>query len=274
MRAGTCQAIEARGQPCHRFAEYYAPCTYSLCFTYCLCVQINPKITQFSCSLAGHWHSCSTSFAQHSADHLRKKHANGTDTLPCHLAALPAELRLMVYREIFPKVINSSIDVRGAILKVDRQTNADASSVLYGESTFHAQVSPDGILLQGKSRQRPAHFMSRERVQGGVLRQERLKRIQNLELEVVFGARRWYSVPSTEEYNLYLVRDSVRKLVELFANGPVSTISGSSRYSLKRLTVKPFVGDTYHWASNEVLAALFLVLEPFHHLKVELFDSA
>ena len=112
--------------------------------------------------------------------------------------------------------------------------------------------------------------------QGSTLCQESARRIQNLELTVVFGNTRWY-VPhhdgqfiSSEDHDLYRVRDYIRKLVELIANGPVSTVPESSHYCLKRLTVKPVVGNNYGWKGHELLAALSLVLEPLQGLTVEL----
>jgi len=63
--------------------------------------------------------------------HLCEKHQKGSDTLPCHLMRLPTELRLMIFRYLFPKVVPHSYrGVRVGILKTNRQINQEASSVL------------------------------------------------------------------------------------------------------------------------------------------------
>ena len=110
-RAGRCQAVEGCGQQCDRFAEYAEP--YHLC----------------------------------------EKHQKGTGSLPCHIMRLVVELRLMIFGYLFPKVIPAKrpSGVSSAVLMVNRQVNLEASSVLYGEAQFEAEIDAQWMYIQGKT---------------------------------------------------------------------------------------------------------------------------
>lgn len=83
------------------------------------------------------------------------------------------------------------------------------------------------------------------------------KLVRNLEIHTTFGTVG--SVPkgiglqnfTAEEYNLYLVRDGIRKLVELLGK------------NIGTLKIIPTIGVWYGWQPN---AALFFVLGPFQML--------
>jgi hypothetical protein len=61
--------------------------------------------------------------------HLCIKHDEGSDTLPCYIMGLPTELRLMIFRYIFPEVVPSQTyrSVSAEILKTNRQIYQEAS---------------------------------------------------------------------------------------------------------------------------------------------------
>jgi hypothetical protein len=220
--------------------------------------------------------------------HFCFEHEKGTNTLPCHFLSLSTELRLMIYRYIFPDFIpcanpcdnNKIHETNAAILRVNKQISQEASSVLYGELQFHARITPTTITVLGKT-------WHRSRFNTAVLRSESLdinkalcmeatKRIRNLFVEVSFGSWRAELQGCTrthflggvdllgitnENYDLYEAKDTVRKLVELFP-------ATQERGSLKRLTVQPKMGSQYRWSPAERVAAMFLVLEPFQDLHV------
>jgi hypothetical protein len=132
--------------------------------------------------------------------HFCEKHQDGSNTLPCHLLRLPTELRLMVFRHLFPKVVASRKDgrIKTAILKTNRQINEEASSVLYGESHFSAFIRPYEIQIQGKAwRVKPATQTKRGRQYGDNffivdnLSDSSAHMIQNLDVTVYVGGGYW-----------------------------------------------------------------------------------
>jgi hypothetical protein len=246
LDAGKCQAIAECGQVCNIVTRYDKP-----------------------------YHFCA-------------KHEKGTETLLCHFMRLSTELRFMIYRYVFSESIPSSNpydnarihNTNVAILRVNQEISLEASSVLYGELTFHARVTPTTITVLGKTWHR-SRFGSVERSDpldiNQALCMKATKRIRNLVVDVNFGKwraelrnRRSHLLGgvvrhgiTNELYDLYEVRDSVRKLVELF---PAS----EGKPSLKRLTVQTKMGNEYGWSPAEKVAAMFFVLEPFQYLHVPL----
>lgn len=224
LKAGKCQAIERCGQLCNRLAPHAPP--YHLC----------------------------------------AEHQKGTDTLPCHVIRLPIELRLMIFRYLLPDVVRADKFDRskGALLRVNRQFYQEASSIIYGEARFEVLVASTHISMFGKKWWREPSSHSTDSFKE-VLCQAGAQRIRTLEVEVRFS--RFRSRPkflgkndvSYEDYDLYQLRDSVRKLVQLlYAQFP----EGNTK-ALRRLEVKPILSVQHPWQADEFAAATFVVLEPF-----------
>ncbi|CAA9957496.1 Retinal domain containing protein [Pyrenophora teres f. maculata] len=231
--AGNCQAIEECGQPCNRVAPYNAP-----------------------------FHLCS-------------KHQGGTDTLPCHFLRLPTELRLMVFRYIFPAEIphRHIPKVSPAILKVNRVINQEASSVLYGESTFHVNIDCEKISMQNKVWSRKGPISTTEAPDALPLAETIFKGanlIQTLSITIFWSSSATgafftkYGV-SREEYKLYETRDSVRKLVDFLMSRPKS--SGSPG-TLKRLSICVEMSYRGHMPLDERVAAISAFVDPFQDIRV------
>jgi hypothetical protein len=198
----------------------------------------------------------------------------GSDTLPCHFMRLPTELRLMVFRYLFPKVMPShkSHDVKVAILKTNRQIHQEASSVLYSESRFQAVIRLNAIELQGKfwSREPVVQNQDNDYSVGTMLCRSSATLIRNLDVDIGIGTKRSRSKGlegrgiTQEEYHLYAFRDTVRKFAEYFQ---VDERSSGSPKILKNLKVSPSLATDFGWKSDEAVIALFFVLEPFQMLR-------
>ena len=226
--AGRCQAIEKCGRLCNRLAPNTSP--------YFFCV----------------------------------KHENGTSTLPCHIMVLPTELRLMIFRYIFPKVVTDTGYVAKrdfAVLRVNRQFYEEASAIMYGELKFEAHVEPTGISLFGRKWDRAATGELPKDLDTTLCRPG-AQRIRRLEVNIEFGEK-YKKIKGIggagvtyEEYELYRVRDTVRKLVHLLSPEPTESAPGA----LKQLAVKPEPDCKQAWQSDEVIAAIFFILEPLLEL--------
>jgi hypothetical protein len=231
LRAGRCQAVEDCGQLCNYFVVYKEP-----------------------------WSS---------AYHLCAKHNAGKNNLPCHLMTLPVELRLMILRYLFPDIVGSSCydvkDVKVAILKANRQLYQEASSVLYGEVRFMAFIRAGVVRIFGRT-----WHPYRRLNMADSLSQMAVRRIKTLEVEVFMGSSNknvGYSIIA-EEHEIYEVRDTVRKFVEMITNP--SDNNEIRLRNLKHLRVQPEATDKHRWSTEEMLAAVALAIEPFcSHLVIE-----
>jgi hypothetical protein len=223
-QAGRCQAIEKCGHPCNRLTAFTPP--YFFC----------------------------------------DKHEHGITSIPCHIICLPTELRLMIFRYVLPDVIPAaSYFDKGhmAIMMVNRQFYMEASAIVYGELKFEAVVQPTYIALFGRQWHRES--VDRTYVElDKQLCQAGARRIRHLEVTIQFGDKHkkingiGVASVSHEDYEVYQVRDTVRKLVQLMAPEP----SSSESMALRQLDVKPEPGPRQRWESDEVIAAIFFVLEP------------
>jgi hypothetical protein len=209
--------------------------------------------------------------------HLCDKHQMGSDTLPCYIMELPTELRLMIFRYLFPKTVPSRRPhgVAVALLKTNRQIYQEASSVLYSESRFEARIRPMSIELQGKvwHREPVAKNLMDDYSVGNILCQSSAGLIRNLEVALTVGIKQsrcpkgvgWRGI-TQEDHDLYTFRDSVRKFAEYFR--PVEGSSNKLNV-LKQLKISPSVSLDYGWGSDEATIALFAVLEPLQILRPE-----
>ncbi|KAF1932282.1 uncharacterized protein M421DRAFT_1929 [Didymella exigua CBS 183.55] len=223
-RAGQCQAIEKCGHPCNRLTAYTPP------FFFCA------------------------------------KHEHDTNLLPCHIMRLPTELRLIIFRYLLPKVVEATSfnASQMSVLTVSRQFYQEASAVVYGELQFKAEVHPTTIALFGRRWHRESTEVLHKDL-GTTLCQVGARRIRHLEVEVNFGDKykkiKGIGAASLthEDYEMYQVRDTVRKLVQLLL--PESAEPSSK--ALQHLKVKSKPAAKQQWQSDEIIAAIFLVLDPF-----------
>lgn len=228
-QAGNCQATEECGYVCNRIAPYTPP--YHLC----------------------------------------EKHQKGTETLPCHITRLPTELRLMIFRYLFPDTITASRVHRShvnyahtAVLFVNQQFYQEATLLIYSELKFEARVWPTSIAMFGKQWTRESTTTIFEEL-NKKLCQSSARRIRHLDVEVCFAHSQSKvrgigdSAIIYEDYELYQVRDTVRKLIGLLS----PSLSGSNASALKRLRITPQPSCKQHWRHKEATAAIFFVLEPF-----------
>lgn len=181
----------------------------------------------------------------------------------------------MVFRCLFPPEVQSyRHNVKVAILKVNRQIYQEASSVLYDEHYFQATVGERTIHLQGKEWTRdPARFnKTGDYTVSSMLCQAGASRIRKLEVSVTIRptSRSPKGIGSRgitrEEYELYILRDSVRKLAEVLGSDDPASGSLTTLRALKSLIVKPCMSPSHEWSSDEAAVALFLVLEPLQGL--------
>jgi len=180
---------------------------------------------------------------------------------PCYFMELPTELRLMIYRYVLPEVVepNYKPQVHAAsILRLNHQVNQEASSVLYGETQFHAYISQYSIQLQSELWWRRTESRSLSMILSPSARS-----IRHLTVHVNLG--RWSDSHSDlhrrgisgDEYEAYQARDSVRKFIDFFTSGNTS---------LKWLEVRPTLAHYCRWSEEDIIAAVFVVIGPFEAL--------
>lgn len=227
LQEGRCQAVEECGQVCNRLAQRAPP--YHLC----------------------------------------EKHEAGSDTLPCYLLELPTELRLMIFAYLFSAVVVPLQRPDVGVLRTNRQIYQEASSVLYGESEFTASVSASQVVLRGKEWSRESNSKSKK---PGISFENALcgggiGLIRNIKIEMEVGkdcrsaigfGTRYLTI---EEYVLYALRDSVRKLTDCLSSGGLNV--------LRSLEVKAKLHTGFDWTPEEYATAIFFALEPLQRLQVE-----
>jgi hypothetical protein len=178
---------------------------------------------------------------------------------------LPTELRLMIFRCLFPKDVGKDHRVKVAILKTNRQLNQEASSGLYGESIFEATIEPGGVTFRGQKWKRDATVpnKSTDHSMSGSLSGTSIAMIRNF--SITLTVEDTYTCPKGlrgelggEEYTLYALRDSIRKFADCI----------SSPNLLRSLQAKAILWSGRNWTPLSMTAALFFVLEPLQQLHV------
>jgi hypothetical protein len=177
----------------------------------------------------------------------------------------------MIFRYLLPGVITASPPNRNyvtyahtAVLFVNHQFYEETTLLIYSELKFEAKVWPTFIELFGKrwDRESPNTIFEEP---GKKLCQSGARRIRHLDIQLSFSCTQpkvkgvGGSGITYEEYELYQVRDTVRKLVEILS--PLPSDTGPA--ALKRLSITPSPSCKQRWRSDEAIAAIFLVLEPF-----------
>ncbi|KAF2831351.1 hypothetical protein CC86DRAFT_342108 [Ophiobolus disseminans] len=237
-RSGLCNALTNKGTLCTYKGKITKPGYFPVCGKHSWShVRAGRCQTVEECGQL-----CDRFAEQDPPYHLCEKHQMGSNTLPCHLMRLPTELRFMIFRNLFPKVVASrEHEVKAAILKTNRQINEEASSVLYGESVFEVYVQANLIEIMGKVWNRHAHTQNEyhDYSTSSMLCQEGLRMIRNLEvifpLGAVFGRHKGTGPGyiTLEEYELYAFRGSMRKLGDLFLENAES----GSLHALRSLKI-------------------------------------
>ncbi|KAF9699851.1 hypothetical protein EKO04_002388 [Ascochyta lentis] len=207
--------------------------------------------------------------------HFCDEHQKGTEALPCYITRLPTELRLMIFRYLFPSVIKPErvhrIDPESAytaVLFVNRQFHEEAALLVYSELKFQVRIWPTFIELFGRrwDREDICHIF-KELTKA--LCQPAARRIRHLDVKINFAfmqsnIRGFTGIDrSYEEYELYQLRDTIRKFVEVISPPP----SDANPSGLKRLSITPAPSCRQLWQSDEATAAIFFVLQPFSTLR-------
>lgn len=156
-----CNAMTAENVQCQRLSALSARAQSDLLPT---CKQHNNQEIQ-----AGHCQATAEcgrrcgALSEHNAPfHLCTRHADGTETLPCFILGLPAELRHEIWRYLLPETIpalptghprrNQSFQRNDfSILWVNRQISNEALAVMYNEVPFEVDIERDSISLCGRS---------------------------------------------------------------------------------------------------------------------------
>ncbi|KAF2627989.1 hypothetical protein BU25DRAFT_468200 [Macroventuria anomochaeta] len=201
------------------------------------------------------------------------EHQKGTESLPCYITRLPTELRLMIFRYLLPDTIKASRTYRHnddhahtAVLFVNRQFYEEAALLIYSDPKFEVRIWPTYIELFGRRWDRESICYIPKKP-SEKLCQAGARRIRHLDVQINFALLQHKVKGGTglsyEEFELYQVRDTVRKLVEILSPSP----SNSGSMALKRLSVTPAPSCRQRWLSDEATAAIFFVLEPFLSLR-------
>ncbi|KAH7124166.1 hypothetical protein B0J11DRAFT_530841 [Dendryphion nanum] len=194
---------------------------------------------------------------------LCNEHAEGTPTLPCYILRLSTEIRVAIFRYLFPERIsafhpNSLMDdgahfIHKSILRVNRQIHNESSAVLYEQVPFDAEISFFNINMLGISWK-----------WNNLYRTESLskitQRIRNIALFITIPAF------ESDDAQLYKTRDNVQHFTSLFHPS-----SPSQRFSYPhQLHVRPEVETTFtvcNWNDEERVCALIFVLSPLLELR-------
>jgi len=276
---GLCHAITKTGKPCKHPAKIYEYGLLPVCswHNYAAEGEKNSKaeLQAGLCqAISECGHTCNRLAHYCDPYHFCEYHSNGSTLLPCHFMRLPTELRLIIFRYLFPDEVSNDKEhgVEVAIMKANRQIHQEASSVLYGECYFEIEVHPHSIKLQGKQWKRNPPAKSTENYSLDTLLSRSSHLIRNLNIRVEFGeyfqsARGIGSDGiSTEDYLVYLYRDAIRKVVHYVTSHSTRTVSQNI---LKKLKVMPAVAGDWPWSPEEAITVLFLILEPLQLLSAD-----
>ncbi|KAI8939979.1 hypothetical protein NX059_003703 [Plenodomus lindquistii] len=187
--------------------------------------------------------------------------------------SLPTELRLMIFRYLFPKTISAEghPDSHAAVLSTNRQLYQEASAVLYEETHFYADVDHQGISMQGMVWSREPYVKSENKdfSVAASLPQASAQRMKNLNVGITIGNHfRRASVQirtrgiTVEDYLLYATRDTVRRLANMICS-KVEDPSTSPNYALKRLKVTITISQDNSWTVSDAIAAIGLAIDNF-----------
>ena len=220
-----CNSKMNSGTMCTRAAKIFPDGLLPMCKIHSH-VEINSSIFQ---AIAACGQPCLRLTKADPPFHLCTLHDKCTDTLPCHLLGLPVELRLMIFRYIFPNEVtvnkmyrfyrnrvSSSSNVDKSVLMLNRQLYEEASSVLYGETVFHATISAESIFYMGTRWNQSSKFDSPFNSSTYNFPSGPAKKVRNLHiiLEMLYGMTRLDGI-AVEELMLVMFRNTIRKFIKL-----------------------------------------------------------
>jgi hypothetical protein len=185
----------------------------------------------------------------------------------------------MIFRCILPDEIIShkytwdyrsrrsvSANIDRSLFMLNRQIYEEASSILYGEATFHAAIDDRSIAFMGKlwpkdSPQRYAKLDGPADGLASTLFTSAARKIRNISVSVEtrgHGSQPGSTMKSIPEEESLIVstRDTIRKFVELV----------NDEATPKKLKVTPKIYYLSGWKMREITAAIYLILEPLEKL--------
>lgn len=203
-------------------------------------------------------------------------HDQGRNDLPCHLMRLPTELRLAIFRFLFPEDAipakplpeisrwqQGYSNVNTAIFRVSKQISEEATSVLYDTIPFcvvitELSISICGMMWTRGESGRDTFGLTKDRFASVQLRRIRNLRIQLRIVErAVWDAPVNTALPEREDTILYDLRIIVRQFLRL--------IDGNQ--NIQKVHVVPAVIGFADWKRDEIIAAAIFVLKPFTVLR-------
>lgn len=264
-----CNAQTQAHKKCSRKAKIFNTGCYPVCSVHSWYRQL--KQAGHCQALEECGHVCNRLAPRAPPYHLCAKHEQGSDTLPCGIMNLPVELHLMILRYVLPETITergSKCDI-GALFRVNHAFHHAASHIVYNELEFHAGISPNSIDFLGRTRPLECPNANYTRVDKDKIRLAAQK-IRKLHVDVHLGSNRQrikgintHGVDG-DDYELYLLRDAVRKFVDLLH--PAFSGSATDVPNLRLLKVRPTAWRQhvqYIRDPKMITAAVFFVLEPF-----------
>ncbi|KAK7183491.1 hypothetical protein PSPO01_10450 [Paraphaeosphaeria sporulosa] len=284
-----CNATTTRKLPCRRAPDRsrYFPDVLPVCKQH--------KDTQIQ---AGHCQAiaecgrrCDRLAISHPPFNLCGKHANGTDTLPCHLLKLPAELRVLIWRYTLPESISPYSRWHPkrrdqvqqnmfSLLRVNRQISREALSVVYGEVPFEVAIEGDHIHICGRvSNTTPTPY---SKTQGhslfdldisGIGLLPVLGRIRNFIITMELGGTPrsiHLGIPvgrqaiTPEDYYVFHTRDKLKKLADAIHREHLAhTDEEGVSNSVRGLDLRLRFDEFHAWHFDEALSMVIMAAESF-----------
>ncbi|KAL1603568.1 hypothetical protein SLS60_005156 [Paraconiothyrium brasiliense] len=284
-----CNATTTRKLSCRR-----GPRIFSVEYLPVCSLHKNSQIPAGKCqAIAGCGRRCNRLAESNPPFHFCDEHASGTDTLPCYLLGIPAELRDMIWRYALPQTIPAKRvfypNRKGkegengnelSILFVNLQISREVLAVAYEQVPFEVDFKEDWTTFCSRRLETPFY--------GGYSKGPTfdlnvtkllpvLKRVRNFRITISLGGQqetpRGFSIYggrqciTPEDYHVFHTRERLRKFIDLIRpddSAPKHANSGSRE--LRGLDLLLQFGEQYNWAFDEVLAMAIIVAEPFKAL--------
>ncbi|KAJ4345296.1 uncharacterized protein N0V89_011426 [Didymosphaeria variabile] len=229
--------------------------------------------------------------------HFCDWHANGTDTLPCYLLGLPAELRDMIWRHVLPETISGKLTCQSyrrgmegkkankfSLLFVNLQISKEVLAVAYEQVPFEVDVDEYRTIFCGNHLESPSPWQRARSVEGSIFDLAVtgrllpvLKRVRNFRITVTLGShqetprgcsiyRNRQSI-TVEDYHVFHTRERLRKFIDLIRPGDSAPRhADSGNFKLRGLDLLLQFGEQYNWGFHEVLSMVIMAAEPFKAL--------
>ncbi|KAF2437429.1 hypothetical protein P171DRAFT_506251 [Karstenula rhodostoma CBS 690.94] len=289
-----CNATTMRSTNCRRRADltHYSPDLLPVCKQH-KHKQIRPGHCQ---AIAECGRRCDRVGKFNPPFHLCPKHADGTNTLPCYLLKLPAELRLMIWRYVLPETISAyGSRLPGwveqgkknilPLLLVNRQISKEALSVAYEQVPFEVEIEANGISACGKyCSTSDTHYSISEDSSAqehllfgldfiGIGLSPVLGRIRNFSITInlnvatsepiYLGTTVGWQAITKEEFYISQTRDKLKKFVNMIRR---DTEEEGASNTIRGLELRLRFGERFNWGFDEMLAMVIMAVEPFKAL--------